>query len=208
MRRLFVALLMFLPSLGVTAQKAVDLGLSVKWASCNLGASNESEQGILFAWGATVPVQYYDWAFYPLCRGNFNELIKYNLDPTLGEVDARTMLEKEDDAAVALWGPEWRIPSSAEWKELMTECNCEIGRRGCTFRSRKTGYEDASIFLPFIAGKSGGEVYASRLGYYWSSTLCTSSCWSAVGFTFYNATVERAVFGRYLGCAVRAVCDR
>lgn len=208
MRRLLVALLMFFPWFGAFAQEAVDLGLSVRWASCNVGASDESGQGTLFAWGATAPVQYYDWAFYPFCRGNFNELTKYNLDSALGNVDGKVVLEDDDDPARVLWGSEWRMPSSAEWKELMTECDWEIGRRGCTFKSRKPGFEGKSIFLPFIAGKSGGEVYASSLGYYWSSTLCTSSCWSAIGFTFYKTTVERAVFGRYLGCAVRAVCDR
>lgn len=34
---------------------AVDLGLSVKWASVNLGATSPEEYGDYYAWGATVP---------------------------------------------------------------------------------------------------------------------------------------------------------
>lgn len=189
----------------VYAQTPVDLGLSVKWADRNVGASAQQEQGTLFAWGATSPVPYYDWSYYPFCGGNFNELTKYNIDPNLGTVDGKCVLEPEDDAANVIFGDGWRMPTDAEWKELIEECEWSIGRKGCTVRSRKPGFENSSIFLPFIAGKSGGEVYASSLGYYWSSTLCTTSCWSAAAVSFYNKTVERPVFGRYLGCAVRPV---
>lgn len=200
-RRILILLLSFAPVVSL-AQVPVDLGLSVKWADRNVGAETSAGQGSLFAWGAVAPVQYYDWAFYPLCGGNFNELTKYNTDSNLGAVDSLTVLQAGDDAASVNLGDGWRMPTNEEMKELTDNCDWILERRGCRFRSRING---AELFLPFVGAKSGGEIYSSSLGYYWSSSLCESSCWSAVALSFYPGRVERPVFGRYLGCAVRAV---
>lgn len=184
------------------AQETVDLGLSVRWADRNVGSANRSDPGTLFAWGAVEPVPYYDWAHYPHCNGNFNDLTKYNLDQNLGTVDGLASLAPEDDAARVNMGGDWRMPTDGEWVELMEKCDWTIERRGVRVRSRVNG---AELFLPFIGAKSGGEIYASSIGYYWTSSLCKSSCWSAVAVSFYGKTVERPLYGRYLGCAVRGV---
>ena len=42
----------------------VDLGLSVKWATCNIGAINPEEYGDYFAWGEVEPKEVYDWSTY------------------------------------------------------------------------------------------------------------------------------------------------
>jgi len=201
--KLISLFLLLLPAI-LQAQSPVDMGLSVKWADRNVGADNSTEQGELFAWGAIKPVPYYDWAHYPLCKGNFNDLTGYNLDANLGTVDGMLTLAPKDDAARVNLGKNWRMPTDSEWKELMEKCDWTIERRGARVRSRVNG---AELFLPFVGAKSGGEVYASSLGYYWSSTLCTSSCWSAIAVSFYGKTVERPIYGRYLGCAVRAVIN-
>ena len=63
---------------GVTPMpEAVDLGLSVKWASFNLGASKEYEYGDYYAWGETATKDNYDWASYKWCTGAENKLTKY-----------------------------------------------------------------------------------------------------------------------------------
>lgn len=155
----------------------VDLGLSVKWATCNLGANSPEEYGDYFAWGETAPKSDDSWATYKWCEGTDSTLTKYNINSDYGIVDDRTRLEMEDDAACANWGEQWRMPTDAEWSELMDNCismwTIQNGVLGRKFVSKKNGN---SIFLP-TAGRwyEGSLVDARSHGYYWSSTLCTDA---------------------------------
>lgn len=155
----------------------VDLGLSVKWATCNIGASSPEEYGDYFAWGETAPKSDDSWTTYKWCEGTDSTLTKYNINSDYGIVDDRTRLEMEDDAACANWGEKWRMPTDAEWSELMDNCismwTIQNGVLGRKFVSKKNGN---SIFLP-TAGRwyEGGLVDARSHGYYWSSTLCTDA---------------------------------
>lgn len=155
----------------------VDLGLSVKWATCNLGANSPEEYGDYFAWGETAPKSDDSWTTYKWCEGTDSTLTKYNINSDYGIVDDRTRLEMEDDAACANWGEKWRMPTDAEWSELMDNCismwTIQNGVLGRKFVSKKNGN---SIFLP-TAGRwyEGSLVDARSHGYYWSSTLCTDA---------------------------------
>ena len=100
----------------------VDLGLSVKWATCNVGASKPEEYGDYFAWGETQPKDYYDWSTYKWCNGSYDTLTKYNTNSSDGTVDNKTTLDLSDDAARANWGGSWRMPTSAEQDELCNNC--------------------------------------------------------------------------------------
>ena len=52
MKRILFGLLFFIASLPLHAQmQAVDLGLSVDWGTCNLGASQPQESGDFYSWG-------------------------------------------------------------------------------------------------------------------------------------------------------------
>ena len=106
--------------------KYVDLGLSVKWATCNIGASTPYEYGDYFAWGETNPKEYYDWTTYALC-GNPSPLFftKYNNREQRGIVDNKTELEPQDDAATVNWGDAWRMPSYGQLLELRDNCYWE-----------------------------------------------------------------------------------
>ena len=96
----------------------VDLGLSVKWAKCNLGATSPEGYGDYFAWGETEPYYEegnaqktdrviwkggkalgYDWNSYRWCEGTYNSLLKYNNNGSFGVVDNKVFLDPEDDAA-------------------------------------------------------------------------------------------------------------
>ena len=127
----------------------VDLGLSVKWATCNLGANSPEEYGDYFAWGETAPKSDDSWTTYKWCEGTDSTLTKYNINSDYGIVDDRTRLEMEDDAACANWGEKWRMPTDAEWSELMDNCismwTIQNGVLGRKFVSKKNGN---SIFLP------------------------------------------------------------
>ena len=65
----------------------VDFGLSVRWATCNIGAETPTQRGDFVAWGETSPKELYDWDSYQLCRGSFDRLTHYNSDTCYGETD-------------------------------------------------------------------------------------------------------------------------
>ena len=136
--------------------KSVDLGLSVKWANCNLGATAPEDNGSYFSWGETQPKEEYNWGTYLLCNGAYNTLTKYNDDPEYGDVDYKFVLEPEDDAAHVNLGGDWRMPVAEEIVELYrntslvwTQIN---GVPGYKFTSRVAGYTDKWIFLAFPTG--------------------------------------------------------
>ena len=156
--------------------QAVDLGLSVKWASFNLGATKKEEYGYYYAWGETEPKGYYYWDSYIWCEGDYNTLTKYCTNSANGYhgfVDGKLVLETEDDAAYVNLGEKWRMPTEDEWKELHENCSwtwtTEFGEGGYKAVSKKNGNY---VFFPL-----GGYYYTTSLigqgtaGYYWSSCL-------------------------------------
>ena len=86
----------------------VDLGLSVKWATFNVGATKPEGYGDYFAWGETEPKDVYDWSTYKWCNGSSTTLKKYNVDSNRGTVDNKFFLESVDDVATVRWGGDWR----------------------------------------------------------------------------------------------------
>lgn len=92
----------------------VDLGLSVKWATCNVGAIQPEEFGDYFAWGEVETKAIYNWDTYKY-YDDFN-LTKYTSN------DSKTVLDPEDDAATVNWGGAWRMPTKAEQDELRNNC--------------------------------------------------------------------------------------
>ena len=139
--------------------QAVDLGLSVKWASCNLGADSVEGEGDYYAWGETKTKSRYTWENYRLRAGGSidNDDItytKYNTIDKRGEVDNKTILEECDDVAHLKWGGSWHIPTQQEFCELLDTNNCkwswitQKGVEGFKVTSKKPGYTDKSIFLP------------------------------------------------------------
>ncbi len=101
----------------------VDLGLSVKWATCNIGADAPEQQGLLYAWGETSPKEEYTWDNYKF--GPDTALSKYCAKPDVawhGFTDTKITLELSDDAAHVNWRGRWRMPTQAEWNELIEKC--------------------------------------------------------------------------------------
>ena len=187
----------------------VDLGLSVKWATCNVGATKPEEYGDYFAWGETQPKDYYDWSTYKWCNGSSTTLTKYCTSSRYGTVDNKTTLELSDDAARTNWGGSWRMPTDAEITELHEQCTwtwtSQNGVNGYEVTSKKNG---KSIFLP-----AAGFLYETSLdhvgktGCYWSSLLYTDEPFGA----YYLAIVSTFTSGEYsyrsYGFTVRPVCQ-
>ena len=186
----------------------IDLGLSVKWATMNVGANSPEEHGDYFAWGETQPKATYDWSTYKWCNGSETTLTKYNTDSSYGTVDNKTQLDLSDDAARANWGGSWRMPTKAEQDELRNNCTwtwtTENGVNGYKVTSKSNGN---SIFLPAAGFRSASSLYeAGSFGYYWSSSLSTVTPNYACVLHFYSDYVRSYNRNRCLGFSVRPVC--
>lgn len=118
--------------------KFVDLGLSVKWATCNIGANNPEESGDCFFWGEKAP---------------------HDLSPRTNTFEKyyskrQGTLEIIDDAAHENWGGSWRMPTKEDFEELIDPNNCDIEFTSLNsvpvykIISKKIGYEDCFIFFP------------------------------------------------------------
>ena len=190
----------------------VDLGLSVKWATCNVGATKPEEYGDYFAWGETQPKSYYDWSNYKWCNGSDDTQTKYCTNSSYGIVDHKTVLEAADDAATVNWGGSWRMPTKAEQNELRTECTwtwtTENGLNGYRITSNKAGYTDKSIFLPAAGARYCSDLLnAGSYGFYWSSSLRTDYPYNAEGWCFLSDYKDLIYDSRNYGRSVRPVCQ-
>ena len=185
----------------------VDLGLSVKWATMNVGASAPEEYGDYFAWGEIKTKTEYSWSTYKWCEGTEKTLTKYCIESSYGIVDEKCVLDKEDDAAAASWGGNWRMPTSGERSELKNNCIWEIWTH-----NKVTGYKltskinGNSIFLPAAGYWNGNKCYAGGLTYYWSSSLYNSSSRSAHFIGFDWSYIYASHSDRYYGRPIRPVC--
>lgn len=193
--------------------KYVDLGLSVKWATCNIGATNPEESGGYYAWGETTTKSYYQidsykWSDYE----EWYKLTKYCTDTEYGIVDNKIVLDSSDDVAHVKWGGNWRMPTSDEYDELIDNCTwtwtSQNGVEGTKVTSKKNGN---SIFLPGVGYYNFVSRYLEGQGLYWSSSLNPSDPSKAYFLYFYESIAtyvnyeERDKF-REQGCPVRAVC--
>ena len=181
----------------------VDLGLSVKWATCNVGATQPEEYGDHFAWGETQPKDEYSWANYKWCDGTDQNITKYNT------TDGLTTLLPEDDAAHINWGGEWRMPTGEEMKELYNFCTWERintgEHKGYRLTSKINGN---SIFLPAAGFKNELSHSARETGNdIWSSSISGTA--SAKCINFINSDSNHRYiytsFSRFMGFSIRPV---
>ena len=189
---------------------AVDLGLSVKWASFNLGASTPEGSGDYFSWGETAPKSSYSWSTYTYGQSKTGPFSEYVADAASGTPDYKTILDLEDDAAHAIWGDAWRMPSKEEVQELRNNCNwlwtTMNGVAGYKVTSKKSGYTSNFIFPPAAGMMSGSKVQnAGTEGDYWSSSLYTAESCSSWSPYFTSSAFSTGDCYRYFGLPVRAV---
>lgn len=144
---------------------AIDLGLSVKWAACNLGATAPEEYGQYFAWAEISEKKEYTWSNCKYCSDDYGyEFTKYT-----GKTD---VLQNSDDAANVLLGDGWRIPTAEEFEELINKCKWTLETVGGHSGYTVTGPNGNSIFLPFAGFKNeDGFLESGKGGYYWSANI-------------------------------------
>ena len=192
----------------------VDLGLSVKWATCNVGAIKPEEYGEYYAWGETSTKSNYTWENYRFrTSGNSWDNVKfskYNTQSGRGTVDNRSTLELSDDVARQKWGGSWRMPTRTEFDELLSNCTWTWttmnGVRGYKVTSKKSGYTDRSIFLPAAGYRRDSSLYsAGSYGYYWSGSLRPVLPNDAWYLYFDSVNLYTYSYRRYYGRSVRPV---
>ena len=170
---------------------AVDLGLSVKWASFNLGASTESECGGYYSWGMSYNAGS-TWTNYKFVSGYLNnepQFTKYNTVSTYGPIDNKTVLDAEDDVAHVKLGGKWRMPTCAEFQELIDNCTWTFATVDDVYGFYiKSKTNSNKIFLPRYGHKEGSTVHSNTHGYYWSSSLRTEDSRYAMFLLYYTGS--------------------
>lgn len=179
----------------------VDLGLSVKWAKCNVGAVNPEEFGDYYAWGETEPKSSYSLNLYKWFKEHivmdaashsffnlYSKYYYYSDEYTLyllqnmqslndyGPVDGSMALDPSDDVAHVMMGGKWRMPSKEEWDELVNPGNCIWE---WTTLNDITGYKVTSRkegyngkWIFLPAASNAGNVFDIGFeGYYWSLSM-------------------------------------
>ena len=198
----------------------VDLGLSVKWAKCNVGAENETDYGDFFMWGSTkanTPDEC-NWANAPFNDGSSSYNSSY-FDSVKDTVCPDGILAKEYDAAAQIMGSNWRIPTDPEFEELLNGTTNEwfnnfndSGVNGIKFTSKtdKSKY----IFIPAAGDCSFGSV--GNVGYsgsVWSSSLRPDSTDYAYTLFFTSSFINADDYDYYgfsyrcNALSVRGVCE-
>ena len=201
------------------AYEYVDLGLSVKWATCNVGATKPEEYGDYYAWGEIETKSTYDGSTYKWCKGSYTTMTKYCNKSDYGDngfTDTKTTLDPEDDVAHVKWGGNWRMPTEAEQDELRINCtwtwyscdNTEFnGVAGYKVTSNVSGYTDRFIFLPAAGYRYDTSLAdACTYGGYWSSSLYSDYPYDAHRISFQSGPIFFFDGLRDYGRSVRPVC--
>lgn len=185
---------------------AVDLGLSVKWACCNIGASSPEEYGGYYAWGETEEKSNYTAQTYKYWTDKDGDGYYDYDEGTISSDISGTQY----DVAHVKWGGSWRMPTRTEIQELVNNCTWEWTTVNGVNGYRVTGSNGNSIFLPAAGCRYGTGVYnTGGSGGYWSSTPGESSSYGAyvLGFGYNGGNYWSHWSYRDYGHSVRPVSE-
>lgn len=168
----------------------VDLGLSVKWATCNVGANSPEEYGQYFAWGETNP------------KTEFTEENSLTNKKHMEDFSG----DEQYDAAAANWGGGWRMATSDEYTELINDCTwILVENEGY----KVTGPNGNSIFIP-TSGFYNGSTLDNSGTFSWSSTPCNeydNDVQSKAFCIYADFIFVSNLADRYVGATVRPVVE-
>lgn len=182
----------------------VDLGLpsGTKWATYNVGAASPEEFGNYYAWGETEPKEEYIDINSLTHRKSFKWLVNNGIITTDGE------LTKGHDVATLIWGEPWRMPTDAEYEELLDLCEWKFSDYKGTHGYLVTGPNNESIFFVAAGFKQGSEAeYIGDYGDYWSSTVVPELIGASCSLGYSSKSCGRRRYARFAGRSVRPVTD-
>lgn len=207
MKNIFVTLTLLFVTLTANTQTcpddnhphAIDLGIGVKFACCNVGADKPEGYGGYYAWGETEEKNSYKLDNYQFCSYTQSGTVSFT---QLGDISGT-----QYDVAQVLWGDSWRIPKSVDIQQLLQyECEHTVvsinGVNGLKF----TGPNGNSIFLPFTGNKEGNSsnTYLGKSGNYWLSSQSNKANARLLSINNEN-TVYTTTAYRYIGRSIRPV---
>ncbi|MBR5216257.1 MAG: hypothetical protein IKV80_08565 [Bacteroidales bacterium] len=174
----------------INGHEYVDLGLSVKWATCNVGANSPEEYGDYFAWGE---VETNDEYIDANCQ---------TYDKEMGLIGGT-----EYDAATVNWKGGWRMPKYGELEELINRCTWEWTTQNGIYGNKVIGPNGNSIFLP-AAGmmQNSSNYYKDSTGYYWCDSPKADD-YFACRIWFSSSKKGLGSDRRYIGQSIRPVID-
>ncbi len=189
---------------------AVDLGLSVKWGTCNIGATKPEEYGNYYAWGETSTKENYTPGSYKFLNIIDTTLTKYCHDSRHGTPDGKSRLEKNDDVASVVSGGKWRMPTKQEIEELIEKCSWSWTSINGVLGYVVTGSNGNSIFLPAsgaIGDKEEGiSIHAKGTNLcYWGAEISVETDGAAFGFFAEDGEIGCGLSRRFYGKPVRPV---
>jgi hypothetical protein len=204
----------------ISKHEFVDLGLSsgTKWATCNIGAETPNDYGKYFSWGEIRTKDLFDFTTKWIKRKNDNIIIsKYCTKNSCGLVDNKTVLELSDDVAYNTWGQYWRIPSKADYIELIEECKWILIKKYTSLFRKKNAIRGYKIIGPngnniFIPAAGFESLYYDETvdegGLYWTNSLYSEDPESAYALLFNqrNLFVDKSF--RYWGGSIRPVLKK
>ena len=161
------------PDEDVEIVEAIDLGLSVKWAPYNVGATKPEEYGGYYAWGETEEKEEYTPETYKYYYDSDGD--DYTDEDEFEDLGVDISSTKYDVAHVK-WGNGWRMPTKAELKELINKCVWERKTINGVIGRLVTGPNGNSIFLPgseYVVGTKENfyKTHVFDAGSYWGSEV-------------------------------------
>ena len=179
----------------------VDLGLSVRWATCNVGASSPEVYGSYFAWGETSQ------------KTDYGNISQNNIRRDIGN----NISGSAYDAAHVNWGGNWRIPTKNEVQELIDNCKWKYARYNGTDGFCITGPNGKSIFIPAAGYYSEKERLSGYFIMLWTATAELDNqynlCWVYHAYIdnnkYQNPPVQPTLIREsyYVGMCIRAVVN-
>ena len=179
----------------------VDLGLSVYWAKCNVGASKKSDYGYYFAWAETETKDDYNYDSSVSFMENISDFSGSYLY----------------DAARVNLGGKWRTPTLEEFEELIENCTWYWSKNSGVSGYLVEGKNGNTIFLPAAGFMSEGNInYRGGNTCYWTSTPYINTEYSveSLNYTYAYMFIGNDEeywsnqFFRYYGLTIRPVMSK
>lgn len=130
----------------LTNLEAVDLGLSVDWANCNIGAKEPEDFGTYYFWADPF--------------GNNNKSLVNNVPDCISNTSY--------DIVSMNFGNGWRLPTKEEANEFLEKCTFTTTTRNGVSGHEATGPNGNSIFIPYSGCIEDGKLCNENTAYIWT----------------------------------------
>lgn len=169
----------------INGHEYVDLGLSVKWATCNVGASKPEENGTYYCWGRT----------------------KNSWDTPNITMDATNICGTSYDVAHTEWGSTWKLPTKEQFQELIDNCTFSASKQnGVSVIIAKSKKNKQQVIFPLSGYKKG---FYERSTTAFESVGNGKTACSMIG-EIYDKASYSSVKNNYFDCwssTLKASCD-